>query len=122
MKTFQEALNELIEEMLFEQKQYRKAHEEFVQTLQENPLHALSWSQPQFSAAAHSAVWKDVISMFEKGNNLETILAYAERSLLDRAKWPTSSSSRTAVIAGEYVTAAWATMVERLRACKGGAK
>jgi hypothetical protein len=80
--------------------------------LDEDPANALSWSLDAFEHAGRLRVLTVVKSALEKGRPIEVVLAHCRKEALRGAVHPRRSTSQTDNLMAQYITAAWADIVD----------
>ena len=91
---------------------YQEKIEYFGPKFSEDPVNALEWSHTVFRDAARLKVAQIALSYLAKGRTLQQLHAEMLERALRGAKFPQRSTSATANLASEEMTAAFADMAE----------
>lgn len=86
----------------------------FQADLRDNPYSALVWSTKVFQANARLRVFSEVDAGLSKGLMLEEARDYAQRQLITKAGYASTSTSPTHNLMAQCETEAWALVLEML--------
>lgn len=115
-------LENLKEELEYQLKTIEKQKQEFVEKFQKNAFYTLDWSNDMFREVAKEKVHLIILGYYNAPENqykiMEVLLSVAEKSMRQKAKYPTFSTSPTSNLASTYEGAAWAEMYEFLKKVK----
>lgn len=84
----------------------------FAESMEKNPVYALSWSKDVFAASAKGAVARELMNAFAAGATYEEWKEEARRNALRMARNPAMSTSPTSNLMDAYLGAAWAEAAE----------
>lgn len=96
----------------------RRYLNEWKAKLEKDPAHAFSWGDSAFAAAGRLSIFEDVVRALEdpeRDVDLEGIEKYTIERVLQRAQHPTHSTSPTSNLMYEYVTSAWAELIDKMK-------
>lgn len=94
----------------------------FEATFAKEPLRALHWSGDAFEAAAGLQLWTELeAEVTQNGRSLEALIAHLTAQVLQKAEYPSHSTSPTANLAEEATKRQTAAALRELKRL-GGAK
>lgn len=90
-------------------KEFETEKTKFMKSLEQDPVHAMSWSRGLFNAAANYSVAKQILDAFEYGPTFEDVKEYAMKEALRKARSATNqSTSQTSNLTDQAIMEAWA--------------
>ncbi len=95
-----------------------RAAAKFTKAFEEDPSHALYWSNKTFEAIAHAEIAKKAIASLtdeESAATLKSLSEWATEDVLIRAASPPHSTNPTSNLMNQYEAAGWARVAQVIR-------
>lgn len=100
--------HEIMEELLRRRKVLQAALDKWAVKFGNNPGYALEWAEGIFETAAKFEVNEALIDWFSGDRSYEEIKAIVEQIVVDKAKYPARSTSKTSNLMSDYRLACYA--------------
>jgi len=93
---------------------YKDELEKFNEKAAKDPVYAFTWADDLFKTGAQYQVAKNIQQLFEEGFSKEEMLKEAHRTFFQNARYVSSSTSQCRNLTEQYLTSAYAQVVEIL--------
>lgn len=98
----------------------REHVKKLIKELRVDAVHALSWGESEFRAAARKDVIFDVLNSLRKGTSLDYIMEYAVDQLVTKTESMSNSAMQSINMMTRHEVGAWAYIVRTLKSCLKG--